>query len=370
MSGGAAGASWQGAGPIAGGLGVGVAGGAGGLGGGTPGSGSPIPGYDTPVGGGTGNPIPGVGVGVAGGGTPPTMAAVAHPHTAPMFPNHSQGVSLTQPMPPQRSKTGRNVGIGVGAAVAAGAVVLAVVLSGGGGGSSGGSSSGTSGGLLDTTATSVTTTTSTPETTAPSTPDDSSPTTPDSAPSSFDPAVLDAAASDTTPMSATALLPDSFKDSKGVVYTATNRWTQACSDDFESQLLKDILSQYHCDQQAIGTYTDASGRILVDLEVMPLADASTATSMYQDMKSANAYTFKDWGIWCPKSGAGSEICSQHQSTNGAQQYGYVLPFHRYVLHAVSVYINLSSDASAQDWLNPAATSGAKAAGPLNYSGNQ
>lgn len=362
MSGGTAGASWSGAGPIAGG--------AGGPGGGTPGSGNPIPGYITPVGGGTGNPIPGVGAGVAGGATPPTMAGPAVPHqTSPMFPNNSQGMSYTQPLPPQRGKTGRNVGIGVGAAVAAGAVVLAVVLSGGKGGSSGGSSSGADGGLL-TTATSVVTTPTAPDTTEPSTPDDSSPTTPDSAPSSFDPAVLDSSGTDQTPMSATALLPDSFKDTKGVVYTATNRWTQNCSDDYESQALKDILSRYNCDQQAIGTYTDATGKILVDLEVMPLDDASSATSMYQDMKAADAFTFKDWGIWCPKTGAGSEICADSKNTSGAQQYGYILPFHRYVLHAVSVYINLSSDASAQDWLNPAATSGAKAAGPLNYSGNQ
>jgi hypothetical protein len=291
----------------------------------------------------------GMGVGTPGSGTP-------------IYPYPPGGYSL-EPTPPKKN-TGRTIGIGVGAAVAAGAIVAAVVFSS--------HTKSRDSGLLDGKSsaggTSTTTSPSTTPSTEPSTPDDSSPTSPDTSPS-FDPASLDQASTDGTPLTAQALLPESFTDSQGVVYTVTNRWTTDCVDSYESSSLKTLLNKYHCTNQAIGTYTDAKGRILVDLEVLPLSDAQAAQNAYQDMKTAKTFTFQDWGIWCPKPGAGSQICEQNQSFSGAQQYGYILPYHRYVLHAASIYVNLSSDATAQDYLNPAATSGAKAAGPDNYAGN-
>jgi len=52
-----------------------------------------------------------------------------------------------------------------------------------------------------------------------------------------------------------------------------------------------------------------------------------------------------------------------KSTGDAQQYGYIQPDHRYLIHAVSLYTNLTTDNAAQEWLNPAATSAAKQGGP-------
>jgi hypothetical protein len=376
FSGGASGAAWAGTGVLPGGT-AGSAGGTPGGGipvGGTPGGGIPVSG--TP---GTGFPVAGAGGGTPGGGLPVGGFGGGGGTPGGGFPATGMGGGTTptypypggfthQPVPPKKN-TGRNVGIGIGAAVAAGAIVAAVVFTSHGGG---GSTGGTNGGLLDNKSNTVTSSTSpsSPPSTDPSSPDDSStsPSVSDSSPS-FDPASLDDASTDQTPLTAQALLPASFKDTKGVVYTATNRWTTDCVDSFESSALKTILNKYSCTGQAIGTYTDSQGRILVDLEVMPLSDSQAATNAYQDMKTAKAFTFQDWGIWCPKSGAGSAICEQNQSFGNAQQYGYILPYHRYVLHATSIYVNLSSDPSTQDYLNPAATSGAKAAGPDNYAGN-
>jgi hypothetical protein len=147
------------------------------------------------------------------------------------------------------------------------------------------------------------------------------------------------------------------------VYTATNRWTDKCVNSYESARLKTMLSQYKCDNQAIGTYTDSDGRILVDVAVLPLPDAQTAQTAFKDMQSKNAFTVEDWGIWCPKTGPGADICTSGKNTGNAQQYGYIQPDHRYLVHAVSLYVNLSSDPSAQSWLKPAATSAAKQGGP-------
>jgi eukaryotic-like serine/threonine-protein kinase len=315
--------------------------------------------------GGTGHPIGGMNT--PGGG-------IAQPHTTPMHPNYPYdpyGNSGSTQTVPQRGKTGRNVGIGIGAVAAAGAIVAAVVLGGHGGGSSGGASGGV-GGLLDgKSSTSITSTPDDSPTTDPSSPDSSPSTTPDTSPSSspFDVASLDSADTDDTPMETTALLPESFTDSKGVLYKATNTWTTDCAEEYESTKLKTILSKYNCTKQAVGTYTDSKGTILVNVAVMPLPDAESAKNAYADIKSVTAFTFADWGIWCPSKGAGSEICSDNEDWSKAQQYGYVLPYHRYILHATSIYVNLSEDSSAQDWLNPAATSGAKSAGPINYTGN-
>jgi hypothetical protein len=271
---------------------------------------------------------------------------------------------------PPKKNTGRNVGIGVGALAVVGAIVAVIALTGGGKGSN---DNVVNINHTTTISTPPTTTggTTQPPVTQPTT-DQPTTTAPPDTPATtyFDPASLDAKGTDQTPLTVEALLPPSFTDSKGVVYTQTNQWIAACVSQYMSGRLKNLLTKYHCDQQAIATYVDKDGKILVDLEVMPLADAGSVTNAFHDMQAAKAFTIDDWGVWCPKPGPGSTICSQGQDTSKAQQYGYIQPDHRYLIHAVSLYINLTQDASAQDWLNPAATSAAKAGGPENYTGNQ
>ena len=274
------------------------------------------------------------------------------------------------PVPPPKNNTGRNVGLGVGALLVVGGVVAAIALSGGGGsknqdtGSPAGHTVSNSGPTSDPG--------SVPNSSAPASgsstgngPDSSGsqPSTSDTSTTdtSVNPATWDAATSDQTPFTPDSLLPVSFTDNKGVVYTATNRWTDKCVNSYESQQLKTMLTQYHCDNQAIGTYTDSAGRILVDVVVLPLPDTQTAQTAFKTMQAKNAFTVEDWGIWCPKTGPGSDVCGKN--IGNAQQYGYIQPDHRYLVHAVSLYVNLSADPGAQDWLKPAATGAAKQSGP-------
>lgn len=179
----------------------------------------------------------------------------------------------------------------------------------------------------------------------------------------MDPATWDKADTDKTHFAADQLLPLSFTDSKGVVYTATNQWTDKCVNSYESAQLKALLTKYKCDQQAIATYLDKDHKIMVDIAVLPLPDADSASNAFKDLQAKNAFTIDDWGVWCPRTGPGSEICSANKDTTNAQQYGYIQPDHRYLVHAVSLYVNLTSDATAQDWLKPAATSAARQGGP-------
>jgi hypothetical protein len=276
----------------------------------------------------------------------------------------------TTPMPTPKNNTGRNVGLGIGALVVVGGIVAAIALSGGGGSSDNNQSALVPGGNTSHSASAPKSSAadSGPSSAAngPITSDTSSSASESATSStgaSANPGTWDAASTDQTPFTWDALLPVSFTDSKGVVYTATNRWTDKCVNSYESQRLKDMLTQYKCDNQAIGTYTDSEGRVMVDIAVLPLPDAQTAQTAFKDMQGKKAFTVEDWGIWCPKSGAGADICTSGKSTGNAQQYGYIQPDHRYLIHAVSLYTNLTTDNAAQAWLNPAATSAAKQAGP-------
>ena|GEM_PF-1053626 len=328
------------------------------------GSQTPYPPQPVPFGPGPQGPG-GLGPGGLGPGGPGGLGS----HGGPGGPGPG-GVFPTTPMPMPKNNTGRNVGLGIGALVVVGGIVAAIALSGGGG------SSDNQNALVPGGGTSHSASASAPKSSPASGPSsasngpissDSSSSPSDSATSStgtsVDPATWDAASTDQTQFTSDALLPVSFTDSKGVVYTATNRWTDKCVNSYESSRLKAMLTQYKCTDQAIGTYTDSDGRIMVDIAVLPLPDAQTAQTAFKDMQGKKAFTVEDWGIWCPKSGAGADICTSDKSTGDAQQYGYIQPDHRYLIHAVSLYTNLTTDNAAQEWLNPAATSAAKQGGP-------
>ncbi|MEY9929581.1 serine/threonine protein kinase [Catenulispora sp. GP43] len=308
-----------------------------------------------PMGGGMQSGAPGFGM--PGGLGPGSGSQTPYPpQNIPFGPGHGPApIFHTAPMPPPKKNTGRNVGLGVGALVVVGGVVAAIALSGGSGDKTQNANTGAS------------PTVNGPNSSQPSQPaqpsQPSQPSNTASTGSSTDPATWDSSSTDQTPFTTDALLPVTFTDDKGVVYTATNRWTDKCVNSYESAQLKAMLTQYKCDTQAIGTYTDSAGRIMVDVAVLPLPDAQTAKTAFTNMQSKKAFTVEDWGIWCPKSGPGADICTSNKNTGNAQQYGYIQPDHRYLIHAVSLYANLTSDQSAQSWLQPAATSAAKQGGP-------
>jgi serine/threonine protein kinase len=305
------------------------------------------PGFGMPGGVGPGSgPVPGSGFG-GGSQTPYPPQATPYGPGGPGF--------QTSPMPAPKSTTGRNVGIGVGALLVVGGIIAAVALSGGG--------DKKHNDVVSPANQTLSGTSSGPSSAPASGPSAASGSDTPSTSNSVDPASWDSASTDQTPLSPDALLPVTFTDGKGVVYTATNRWTDKCVNSYESAQLKAMLTQYKCDNQAIGTYTDKDGRVLVDVAVLALPDAPSAQNAFKDMQAKNTFTIEDWGIWCPKSGVGADICTSKKNTGNAQQYGYIQPDHRYLVHAVSLYVNLTADPSAQDWLKPAATSAAKQGGP-------
>ncbi|GIG61872.1 hypothetical protein Lfu02_62440 [Longispora fulva] len=181
----------------------------------------------------------------------------------------------------------------------------------------------------------------------------------------FDPASLDGQSTDNTPLTAAALLPDSFTDAKGVVYNRKGSGTEGCNTNYKQSHVNDALSAAHCQAVMGGTYVDNSEQILVAVWVVPLADTETAQSAYASLKDVHT---GDWGILCPASGAGADVC--HKDIGSARKAGYTHQHHRYLTSTVAIYINLTESTTADTWLDAAAKKAAEEAGPLNYSGNR
>ncbi|MFJ5882402.1 hypothetical protein [Kitasatospora cineracea] len=182
----------------------------------------------------------------------------------------------------------------------------------------------------------------------------------------FDPASLDLARTDGTPLTANALLPVSFTDAKGVEYTRNSGSAQGCLDSTIADKVKTVLSRSGCDRQVVGTYTDSKDRIMVVVLVIPLADRKTAEDADDALSGAST---TDWGFWCPKTGPGSELCDDGTDITGATQSGYRSHHHRYLLHSLAIYLSLGSDSSLEEWTKAAAGAALDEAGPSNYAGN-
>ncbi|MFB9909008.1 serine/threonine-protein kinase [Allokutzneria oryzae] len=180
----------------------------------------------------------------------------------------------------------------------------------------------------------------------------------------FNSADLDQESSDKTPVTASALLPSSFTDSKNVGYTRRGSDVRECVSNYMSQDVRNLLLRSGCRNAVTGTYVDRSNQILVMVWVVPMADAKTAKTAYDNYDSGA------WGILCPQNGAGSEICDNNKDTSRAMRSGYRLRTHRYLVKSTAVYINLTRDNSAKPWLDAAANEAVDAAGPKNYSGNR
>ncbi|MRH90168.1 hypothetical protein GFY24_22455 [Nocardia sp. SYP-A9097] len=181
------------------------------------------------------------------------------------------------------------------------------------------------------------------------------PTTP-----AFDPAILDVAGTDTTPFTADALLPPSFRDARNVEYTRRAGGVKDCITQGMSQNVKQILTSYHCTHQVAGSYLDQSNQILVSLNVIALPTTAEATTLYNTMKGRT----QDWTIWCPTSGPGTTLCDNDAGSATRTAWGSTS--HRYIYKSTALYLNLTTDPTAKQWLAPAAEAAVKAAGPTNY----
>ncbi|MGW3073658.1 MULTISPECIES: hypothetical protein [unclassified Kitasatospora] len=179
----------------------------------------------------------------------------------------------------------------------------------------------------------------------------------------FDPASLDDARTDRTPLTPAGLLPEAFTDSDGVRYRKTSRSPQSCVTSGMSDNVQTVLRNGGCVNQVVGTYNDPEDSMMVIIMVEPMMDARTAEAAYNTL--SNAYA-GDWGFWCPSTGSGSELCDKN--VRKALRNGWTGRKHRYLVHTVALFINLSSDSSLDPRASEAAHAAYKAAGPVNYWG--
>ncbi|GAA4021855.1 hypothetical protein GCM10022247_52590 [Allokutzneria multivorans] len=181
----------------------------------------------------------------------------------------------------------------------------------------------------------------------------------------FNPADLNQESTDKTPLTVAALLPSSFKDAKNVHYTRNSGSVRSCVTSWMDQEVRALLTRSRCGSAASATYVDDSGKILVMVWVVPMADSTTAETAYNAASGAGS-----WGILCPGSGPGAEICDQNKDTSRATRSGWVRQVNRYLMKSSAYYISLTRDTGVQPWLDAAAQASVREAGPSNYSGNR
>ncbi|MFI6986894.1 hypothetical protein [Nonomuraea wenchangensis] len=177
---------------------------------------------------------------------------------------------------------------------------------------------------------------------------------------------LDLQSTDPTPVTASALLPRSFKSAKGVRYTLRASGVAKCPDSYHDSNVRSALRKAKCTKMIKGAYVNpgapANQRIMVSVWVVPLKSDDRAATAYGRLESAYA---DDWGIVCPKKGPGSGLC--HTTYwNSAQTWGWVGYTHRYLLHTMAIYTNRANSTKVRPWLKDASKAAFNAAGPMVY----
>lgn len=186
----------------------------------------------------------------------------------------------------------------------------------------------------------------------------------------FNPADLSKESTDPTPITADALLPQSFTSAEGVRFSRKAAGVEDCPSPWPVARVKSALRKARCDDMAVGAYVSSGapkGRIMVTVWVVPLKDSGRAGTAYSRLK--NVYV-QDWGIRCPLSGPGSTgICYTSNWWN-VQLYSWTGQNGRYVIRTLAVYTNLTRDASATKWLKDASRAAFMESGPMVYQDGQ
>lgn len=179
----------------------------------------------------------------------------------------------------------------------------------------------------------------------------------------------DDSATDETPFTAAALLPDDFEDDRGVGYTRVASGVHGCTDaSHMSGNVRRELSGYDCDLSVTGNYLKSGdvsedADVLVSVQVIRFDDTSTAKAVKERIVAGRSW---DFGIWCPNEGRGSDACDGYER---ARTESYVSYDHRYVVHAVALYVNLSSSPSTETATDAAADAAVTEIGPENHTGD-
>ncbi|MEU6581382.1 hypothetical protein [Nocardia sp. NPDC046763] len=186
---------------------------------------------------------------------------------------------------------------------------------------------------------------------------------PTSTTAGFDKNTLNKQSTDKTPFTADALLPQSFTDSKGVVFTRRSFGPKDCVSSNMSQNVKTALQNNNCQQMMTGVYLDASEKILTSIEVFAFPSNTEAQTLYNGLKGQDQI----WDVWCPTQGVGSSVCQANTDTLfkatysswGSQEY-------RYLYESYSLYINLAVDSSLEPNLEAPSRTILNLVGPDNY----
>ncbi|GGK48690.1 hypothetical protein [Nocardia camponoti] len=279
------------------------------------------------------------------GQVPPPQQAWSQPSwQQPQYvpPQPQYAMPPRPPMPPRRSSNTTPVLVVVGALVAVVVLgVVALVAVNAGGEDETPLAATTS--VAPTTTTSLTTTKAAPTTTK-----------------AFDPTTLDSAATDTTPLTVAALLPQTYTDAKGIVYTRKASGEHGCTMKSHSDNINTALTKNGCVTNITGSYIDKDEHILVSVNVLVFPDRASARAAYDALDGP----IQDWGIWCPTTGLGSTTCDGDLRKATHSQWSTV--DHRYFTQATGVYIDLSKDNSLLEWCSAGAKAASSKAGPSNY----
>jgi hypothetical protein len=187
----------------------------------------------------------------------------------------------------------------------------------------------------------------------------------------FDPGTLDNSSTDRTPLTQTALLPQTFTDSRGVKYSLVAWGNHACGQAYGmSGNVQAALNSYRCTAAMTGDYlvdsatVTANSQVLVSVQIFPFDTASTALRVFNSFPANGSW---DFGIWCPTTGLGRNACANGYGS--ARKHEYIRHEHRYLIEATALYTNQITDISADTWITPAAQKATDVCGPQNYAGN-
>ncbi|HEY6492458.1 MAG TPA: hypothetical protein VIZ43_04235 [Trebonia sp.] len=178
------------------------------------------------------------------------------------------------------------------------------------------------------------------------------------------PSDFDNVQTDPTEVSVATMLPLQFNDS-GVIFNRTSTSVDSCPPVSVNATagVNQTVQNYGCTSEVVGTYLGTYEQVQVSVWVIPLPDAAESAGAYNTLKSG---AVSDWGIWCPDTGTGSQVCGE--PWRDADQGAWTGWCHRYIVRASAIYLDLAPySSSLQPTLDSAAASAASAIGPQNIS---
>ncbi|RKT82233.1 Serine/threonine protein kinase [Saccharopolyspora antimicrobica] len=173
---------------------------------------------------------------------------------------------------------------------------------------------------------------------------------------------LDDAATDRTPFTLDAFMPDDFTDDTGKRHTYEAGSTNECTDSVSDEV-RSVLAENGCSQMMVANFIDDDVQIITTVWVFPFADYATASAVEEKF---DAMDYLQLGCWDPNSGRGAGVCDG--DVDGADEWQYIGQDHRYVIVAQSKYIDLRGDDSGDPALQSAGSEARSTVGPQNYGG--